>query len=188
MQELEHALRDDLVELKREDRRVDGDAPEDLEEHGGIAPGDERPPEMRPEADVEEEPRHDEQIAEQRREERAARDDAVFLILEPADEQRRRVAAARERDAAEHVERDPEPPGRLIREMRDVLKARQKARDRHAAHEGDEREQHEARGRDREIPAEDAVAAIHLRQLDLHILPSPSSFFSGGRFAFFSLR
>ena len=104
VQPFEHALRDDLVEFERQDRRVNRDAPEDLEQHGRIAPRDKRPPEMRPEADVEEQPRHDEDVAEERREERAPRDDTVFLHLETADEERRRIAAARERNAAEHVE------------------------------------------------------------------------------------
>jgi hypothetical protein len=98
-------------ELESEDHQVQEDAPADLVHDGGRAGRQEELIGEAPRlAKVHDEPEQDEGVAEEAGQDRGAQDRPVGLLAEDVDGAGDRVAARRERDAADDVEGDPDAP------------------------------------------------------------------------------
>ena len=143
VQRLRHleALEDDRAELEREDRRVERDAPADLEHDRVRVPHDERVPDVPGAPEVEHERDDDEAVAEERRQDGRADDRPELLEVEDVDRRADREAAGGEGDAAEDVEADPEPPGEGVGEVRGAGEALEEADDGGVGPEGEDDEE-----------------------------------------------
>ena len=112
-------LEDRREELEPEHRQVERHAPGHFEHHRQRA---ERPHhgnrEVPRQPEVEQQADDDEEIPERAGQHRGAHDRVVLLQPEDVHRRRHRVAARRQRDAADDVERDPQPPRARLREVR----------------------------------------------------------------------
>jgi hypothetical protein len=143
VQRLRHleTLEDDRAELEREDRRVERDAPADLEHDRVRVPHDERVPDVPGATEVEHQRDDDEAVAEERRQDGGADDRPELLEVEDVDGRADREAAGGEGDAAEDVESDPDTPRECVGEVRGGGEALEETDDGGVGPEGEDDEE-----------------------------------------------
>ena len=125
-------------ELDRQHEHVEGDAERHLELRG-VAPAPEEDrhlPQLPEAAEVHGDRQDGEAVAEEAGQHRRADERVVLALVQDVDEQRYRVAAAAERRARDHVERDPDAPGVAVVQVAHRAEAGEEAPEHHHAAQG----------------------------------------------------
>ena len=130
-------------QLDQQHEHVDGDAERHLELRG-VAPAPEEDrhlPQLPETAEVHGDGQDGEAVAEEAGQDRRADERVVLALVQDVDEQRDREAAAAERGARDHVERDPDAPRVAVVQVAHRGEAGGEAPEHHHAAEGRDRQE-----------------------------------------------
>ena len=119
----QNALCNNLKELQAQNSGVHGNAPEYLEQYGGITPGYERTPEVKPLTNIQEQTSHYQNITQQRGQQSTTGYNLTLLVAEHMHKQGCGITTTGQGNTAHYVKGNPHTPRGFVSQISYKLKA-----------------------------------------------------------------